>query len=66
MQNVQKSTGEMQRICYMCNSFLKLYFLREVFFFFFIFTYWPHHAAHGILVPQAGMDPSPLQWKHGV
>ena len=54
MQNVQKS-----------NSFLKL-FLKRTIFFVFIFTYWPHHVAHGILVPQPGMDPSPLQWKHGV
>ena len=28
-------------------------------FKFFIFIFWPHHAAHGILVPQPGMEPTP-------
>ena len=27
---------------------------------------WPRYAACGILVPRPGMEPVPLQWKHGV
>ena len=30
---------------------------------FFLFVFWLHHAVHGILVPQPGSNPHPLQWK---
>ena len=30
------------------------------------FDLWPHHAAHGILVPQPRIEPVNLQWKYGV
>ena len=35
-------------------------------FFFFSFFFWLHHTACGILVPQPGIEPVPLQWKHGI
>ena len=30
------------------------------------FFFWLHCATCGILVPQLGIEPAPLQWKHGV
>ena len=36
--------------------------LRIFFFFFFLL----HHVVCGILVPSQGLNPLPLQWKHGV
>ena len=32
----------------------------------FFFVFWPHFVAHGVLVPQPGIKPGPLPWKHGV
>ena len=32
---------------------------------FFFFPFWPYYLACGILVPQAGIEPMPPQWKHG-
>ena len=40
-------------------------FLSPVFPFCFLFL-WLHHEACGILVPWSGIEPEPLQWKHGV
>ena len=36
----------------------------EIFFFFFFL--WPCHTACRILIPPPGIEPVPLQWKHGV
>ena len=30
------------------------------YFYFSFFLYWRHHAAHGILVPQPGIEPKPM------
>ena len=35
-------------------------------FLLFIHSFWPRHAACGILVPWAGIEPMPLHWKWGV
>ena len=35
-------------------------------FFFSFFTFWPHAAAHGALVPQAGIDPAPTILESGI
>ena len=32
----------------------------------FLFCFWPHHAACGILVPRSGTEPSPLHGNHRV
>ena len=34
--------------------------------FLSFFFFWPPLAACGILLPQPGIEPMPLQWKHGV
>ena len=41
-------------------TFIKFFFLFSFFFF------WPCHTACGILVPNQGLTPCSLQWKHGV
>ena len=33
------------------------------FTFIYLFIYWPHHAASGILVPQPGIEPKPLSMR---
>ena len=43
--------------------------LHKLLFLFILFTFWPHWAAYGILVPRPGIEPlppAPLQWKHRV
>ena len=30
------------------------------------FFFWPYHMACGILIPQSGIEPRPLQWEHRV
>ena len=42
-----------------------LFFLIPKFSLIYLF-FLPHHAACGILVPQLGIEPKPLQWKHGI
>lgn len=44
----------------------KLLQLVVVVLFFLIFTFWPCHVPHGILVSQSGMNPCPMQWNHRV
>ena len=34
---------------------------QDPFFFFFNLSVWPHRAAHGISVPQLGMEPIPAE-----
>ena len=34
------------------------------FFFVSFFFFLPYHIAYGILVPQLGIEPMPLRWKH--
>lgn len=36
------------------------------FFLFFLFNFWPHNMARGIFIPQSGINPHPLQCRHGV
>ena len=33
---------------------------------FFFFFFWSLHTVYGILVPDQGSNPGPLQWKRGV
>ena len=35
-------------------------------FFFIVNFFLLHHAACGILIPQPGSNPHPLQWEHGI
>ena len=38
-------------------KFFKIYFLLWCILSLFLFIYWPHHVACGILVPQPGIEP---------
>ena len=42
------------------------FFLSTFFFFFFFSLFRLFCAAWGILVPQAGIKPGPLWWKHSI
>ena len=39
------------------QTFFKIYFLLWCILSLFLFIYWPHHVACGILVPQPGIEP---------
>ena len=43
---------------------LKYSFFFFSFYFFFFSLFWLFCAAWGILIPQPGIKPAPLQWKH--
>ena len=57
----------------MCVCFLlqrtgsHLRFLRKKdLLFIYLYYFWPHCRAYGILVPSKGLNPCPLHWKLGV
>ena len=53
-----------------CGGNLKVFFFfffsQTAFILLLLLFFWLHHLAGRILVPNQGLNPGPLQWKHRV